>query len=105
MPALSASKNGQKSRCPYIGAGLGYVTEIDLDLGGASPDAGEYSDRGLLAGQIILGADWGLADQWSLFGEIRYFATRTPKLSNDNGDTLEASYRTTDVLVGLTCRF
>jgi opacity protein-like surface antigen len=87
----------------YVGAGLGYVTEIDFDLVGG-PNAGEYSDRGLFAGQIMLGADWALDDNWSLFGEVRYSATETPNLSG-TGRTLRAAYSSTDILAGLTYSF
>jgi PPE-repeat protein len=44
---------------PYAGLGLGYVTEIDFDVT-SGPGIGEYSDRGLLAWQGILGADYAL---------------------------------------------
>jgi opacity protein-like surface antigen len=89
---------------PYVGAGVGYVTEIDFDLGGG-PNAGEYSDRGLLAGQMIIGADMDLGGNWALFGEARYFVTESPTLKNASGATLSADYRSLDLLAGITYSF
>jgi opacity protein-like surface antigen len=90
---------------PYVGAGLGFITEIDFDVT-SQPNAGQYNDRGGLAGQIMLGADWSLNETWTLFGEVRYFTTAdTPTLKNKAGDTLKASYRSTDVVVGVTYNF
>ncbi len=37
---------------PYVGAGVGYVTEIDFDISGGIA-AGEYNDRGGFAWQAI----------------------------------------------------
>jgi opacity protein-like surface antigen len=90
---------------PYLGAGLGYVTEIDFDVTSGA-GAGEYSDRGLLGGQLILGASWALSDTWQLFGEARYFTLfETPTLESAVGDSLSASYRSADIIVGLTYGF
>ena len=89
---------------PYTGIGLGYVTEIDFDVTGG-PDIGEYSDRGLFAWQAILGADYAISEQVSLFGEARYFATETPTLEGPGGATLSADYDAIDILAGVTFRF
>jgi opacity protein-like surface antigen len=89
---------------PYAGFGLGYVTEIDFDVTSGS-GIGEYNDRGLLAWQAILGADYALSDSLSLFGEARYFATETPTLDGPNGATLSADYDTLDFLAGVSFRF
>ena len=90
---------------PYLGAGLGYVTEIDFDVTSGT-GAGEYSDRGLLGGQLIIGASWALGDSWQLFGEARYFTLlETPNLANLAGDTLRADYRSADIIVGFTFGF
>jgi opacity protein-like surface antigen len=89
---------------PYAGLGLGYVTEIDFDITGGA-GAGEYSDRGLLAWQAVLGLDYALSDRMSLFGEMRYFATETPSLVGPAGASLSASYDTLDILAGLSFRF
>jgi outer membrane protein W len=89
---------------PYAGFGLGYVTEIDFDVT-SGPGIGGYSDRGLFAWQAVLGADYAIADQASLFGELRYFATEAPSLTSAGGATLKADYDTIDILAGVSFRF
>lgn len=88
---------------PYVGGGIGYVTEVDFDLSGTT--TGEFSDRGLLAGQVILGADYALSSRWSAFGEVRAFAAKTPDLRNAAGAVVDARYRSVDLAVGLALRF
>ncbi len=89
---------------PYAGLGLGYMTEIDFDVT-SGPGIGEYSDRGLFAWQLILGADYAISDSLSLFGEARYFAAETPTLDGPGGAALSADYDTIDLLAGVAFRF
>jgi opacity protein-like surface antigen len=89
---------------PYAGLGLGYVSEIDFDVT-SGPDAGEYSDRGLLAWQAVLGLDYAVSDRLSVFGELRYFQTETPTLAGPGGTPLSADYDTVDFLAGLSISF
>lgn len=89
---------------PYVGAGIGFVTEVDFDLTGG-PAAGQYSDSGLLAGQGILGADLALGQRWTAFGEVRAFFIDDPNLPGAAGSTLQAQYQTIDLLLGATLRF
>ncbi|QBF33185.1 outer membrane protein [Thalassococcus sp. S3] len=89
---------------PYVGAGLGYVTEIDFDVaGGASP--GEYSDRGGLAGQIMAGVDYALSDQLTLNTELRYVSAGSVDLAGPGGSQLSADFDSLDVLIGLRFNF
>lgn len=89
---------------PYAGLGIGYVTEMDFDVSGGA-GLGEFNDRGLFAWQAVLGADYALSETVSLFGELRYFATETPSLTNAAGATLKADYDTVDILAGISFRF
>jgi opacity protein-like surface antigen len=89
---------------PYVGLGLGYVTEIDFDIADG-PETGEYSDRGLLAWQAMIGSDYALSDSLSLFGEARFFRAESPSLSGPGGASLSADYDTFDLVAGLTLRF
>jgi opacity protein-like surface antigen len=89
---------------PYVGAGVGFVREVDFDLTGG-PAAGEYSDSGLLAGQVILGADLALGQRWTAFGEVRAFFIDDPNLPGAAGRKLRAQYQTIDFLLGASLRF
>jgi opacity protein-like surface antigen len=55
---------------PYVGAGLAYVTEIDIDLvdGGGETS---FSDSGLGA-QLMVGVEWELTEHVALYAEARY---------------------------------
>ena len=85
---------------PYVGAGLGYVTEIDFDV----PGMGEFSDRGGLAWQAFGGVSYRVSDMLSAFAELRYFDAGSRTLSGGSG-TLAADYSTLDVAAGLSFSF
>jgi opacity protein-like surface antigen len=55
---------------PYVGAGLAYVTEIDIDLvdGGGETS---FSDSGLGA-QLMVGVEWELTEHVAVYAEARY---------------------------------
>lgn len=89
---------------PYVGAGLGYVTEIDFDIASPMGEV-EYSDRGLIAYQIMVGTEYAVNDRLSLFTEARYFTADSPKLSASDGSVLEADYNSLELLAGLTWSF
>lgn len=55
MANLFYEFGGAGALTPYVGAGVGYVTEIDFDVE-TGPGAGEYSDRGRAAFQVVAGA-------------------------------------------------
>ena len=65
---------------PYLGAGLGYVEEIDLDL-----EAGSYSSGGELATQLIAGTSYFLSNSWDLNADVRYVRASSMNLDQENG--------------------
>jgi opacity protein-like surface antigen len=88
---------------PYVGAGAGFVTEIDFDIsGGAAP--GEYSDRGGFAWQAMAGVSFALSDRLGLTTELRYFDAGRRTLSGA-GSSVSADYSTLDVIAGVSLRF
>lgn len=89
---------------PYVGAGVGLIQEIDFDVEDGA-DAGEFSDRGAFAFQVMAGADYALAEHWSLGAELRYFDAGSVTLDGDAGRELEADYRTTSLLLGIRYQF
>lgn len=56
---------------PFIGAGLGYVVGMDIDVERNGAEQ-EYSRRGGVALQAIAGAEFSLSSHWSLSGDVRW---------------------------------
>ncbi len=88
---------------PYLGAGLGYVTEIDLDVEGG-PDAGEYADRGGALWQAMAGIRFPVSDRLTVAGELRYFDAGRRTLDGDAG-SVRAEYSGVEATVALAVRF
>ncbi|MEM7630438.1 MAG: outer membrane beta-barrel protein [Pseudomonadota bacterium] len=88
---------------PYVGVGLGFLTEVDLDID-AGPAAGEYEDSGVFAAQVIVGAAYPVSDRVDLYGELRYFTAGSQTLDGAAG-AIEADYDSFDAIIGLTITF
>lgn len=92
---------------PFVGLGLGLVTEMDIDIsrGAASQ---EYSRRGGLATQAILGGEVDLSDRWSLSADVRLsrMSSGTFKAAN-LGTSIDGKpkYQPTSLNFGLTYKF
>jgi opacity protein-like surface antigen len=56
---------------PFIGAGLGYVVGMDIDVDRDGTEH-EYSRRGGMAVQAIAGGEYSLSSRWSLSGDVRW---------------------------------
>ena len=89
---------------PYVGGGLGVITEIDFDVPGGGGET-EYNARSGLAGQIFVGASYAITTRTSVFGELRYFDGGARTLATDSGATLDADYSTTYILFGARLQF
>lgn len=96
--------NATNGFTPYVGAGVGYLTEIDFDIQGGT-GATEYNDRGGVTMQAIAGAEYDLNDRMAVFAELRYFKGPTTKMTNTAGQSLEADFSTLDANIGLTVKF
>jgi outer membrane autotransporter protein len=72
---------------PYLGAGIGWVEEIDIDL---KPGAGGakrgYSAGSKTAFQLIAGAEYALTPNWSLTSDARWLHVGSVKLENEAGN-------------------
>ncbi|MEL6619322.1 MAG: outer membrane beta-barrel protein [Pseudomonadota bacterium] len=88
---------------PYVGAGIGFMTEVDLDIEGGAA-AGEYEDSGVFAAQVMVGAEYAVSDRVGLYGELRYFTAGSQTMTGGSG-TIEADYDSLDAIVGLSIRF
>ncbi len=85
---------------PYVGIGIGAATEIDYDVTGA----GEFSDTGLFAAQIMAGASYAVNEQTSVYGELRYFDAGSVELSGAGG-VLNTDYSSVDLAFGVSFTF
>jgi outer membrane protein W len=93
---------------PYVGAGLGYVQEIDIDLKNASGVETSYSQDGEIAYQLIAGTSYGLTENWDLTADVRYMRADSINLKRENGGTAElrnVDYDPVSLTVGAVYKF
>lgn len=90
---------------PYIGAGIGLMQEIDIDLPGAGAE--DLSSTWEFGFQAIIGLRWEISPHWSLFTEGRYIHGGSPSLSAETGPARSASadYNGWTALAGLRWTF
>lgn len=84
---------------PYVGGGVGTAR---VRIG---PEGDSVSRDWILAYQVIGGVAYDVTEQWSLNGEVRWFATEGGRYDIGGGANLKADWETVDVLVGATYRF
>jgi opacity protein-like surface antigen len=96
----------QASWRPFVGVGLAWMQEIDLDLADA-PVNGSYSGDGT-AWQLMAGASWMFSDRWSFDLEARYLDAGNVTMDAERGllaGRIEADYSVVEVLAEATWRF
>ena len=92
---------------PFVAAGLGYITEIDIDIQRGASER-EYSRRGGLAIQAMVGGEVDLSESWSLSGDVRWSQMKTGAFKSTNPDASvlnNPKYQPVSLNVGLTYRF
>ncbi len=95
---------------PYVGAGLGWVQEIDADFkttsGGMSRS---YSATGKAAFQAIAGVEYAFTPKWRLTADARWLRVGSVQLDNETGNpggTVNSlTYNPISVQVGLRYSF
>ena len=93
---------------PYLGAGLGWVEEIDMDLKKAGSKEISYTSDNEFAGQIMAGVEYPIAQNWDFSTEIRYTSVRNIDLKQENGGSgriNNVDYDPITVAVGVTYNF
>jgi len=92
---------------PFIGAGLGYVIGMDIDVDRNGTEQ-EYSRRGGVAVQAIAGVEYSLSSRWSLSGDVRWsrMGSGTFKASTE-GTTLSGKpkYQPASLNLGVSFQF
>lgn len=72
---------------PYVGAGIGWVQEIDIDItpGNAGAERG-YSAGSKSAFQLIGGVEYPLTPRWRLTADMRWLRAGSVRLDNEAGN-------------------
>lgn len=92
---------------PYVGGGLTWAEEIDIDLerGG---DEQSYSGDGDIGYQLFAGINYDLNQSWKLQTELRYGSITDIELEGESGDPGEfdgIDYETTTLQFGVVYDF
>lgn len=69
---------------PYVGGGLSWIQEIDIDLETAGTEL-SYSGSGDIGWQVFAGAARDITEDWSVSGELRYGSTTGIDLDQEGG--------------------
>lgn len=92
---------------PYVGAGLGWVQEIDFDISSAGGERSN-SESGKVAVQLIAGAEIALGTAWSLTTDLRWLRVGDVELTAEasgGGRLARPRYNPVSVQVGVRRSF
>ena len=92
---------------PYVGAGLTWLQEIDIDLERAGDEL-SYSGGGETGFQVFAGVNYDLSQKWTIQSELRYGSITGIDLEgegNDIGEFDGIDYETTTLQIGLVFDF
>lgn len=91
---------------PYLGGGLSWIQEIDIDLEGNGPER-SFSGDGDFGYQVFAGLRYLLSDNWNLHGELRYTTFDDLDLDGERiqGRFTGLEYRPLTFQVGLSYSF
>ncbi|MEM1182878.1 MAG: OmpW family outer membrane protein [Acidobacteriota bacterium] len=89
---------------PYLGAGLAWVQEVDIDFERDGAETSfETDDFGF---QVMAGVLWDLNDRWALDLQARFLAADGVEMEAEEGSgTVRADYRPLSLFAGLSYRF
>lgn len=91
---------------PYLGGGVAWIQEVDVDLEGLGPEL-SYSGDGSIGFQAFLGINYELNSNWSLLGEVRLARFGKVDLvgEGNSGSIDSLDYNPTSVQIGLKYSF
>ena len=92
---------------PYIGAGVGWVQEIDFDLNSGGTERA-WSKQGKVGLQLIAGAEIPMTKEWRLTADVRMLRLGSTELPAEEGVTGRLSkpdYNPVSVQIGLRRMF
>lgn len=95
---------------PYVGAGIGWVQEIDIDMTPSNAGAERgYSAGSKSAFQLIGGVEYELTPRWRLTADARWLRVGSVRLDNElgnpGGSASPLKYNPISVQVGLRYSF
>jgi opacity protein-like surface antigen len=88
---------------PYVGAGIGWVQEIDFDLNSAASDRA-WSKQGKIGLQLIAGTEIPMSKDWRLTADLRVLRLGSVEMPAEEGITGRLSkpdYNPVSVQIGL----
>ncbi len=92
---------------PFIGAGLGYVVGLDIDVDRDGTEQ-EYSRRGGVAVQAIAGGEYSLSSNWTLSGDVRWSRMGSGSFEATTAGTAlsgQPKYQPVSLNLGVSYRF
>jgi outer membrane protein W len=92
---------------PFVGAGLGYVVVLDIDVERDGAEQ-EYSREGGVAVQAIAGGEYSLSSRWSLSGDVRWSRAGSGTFKATTAGTAlsgKPKYQPVSLNLGATYRF
>ena len=94
---------GQNVR-PYVGVGLGWVQEVDIDF---ERDGGEISfETDELGLQLMAGVAWDVNERWTLDLQARWLGVSGVEMeAEEGGGRVTADYQPLSVFAGIGYRF
>lgn len=72
---------------PYLGAGIGWVQEIDIDLTPSTGGAERSYSTSKFAFQLIAGTEYAITPQWRLTADARWLRVGSVQLDNEAGNS------------------
>jgi len=98
---------GNENVVSYVGAGVTYLEEIDIDLTDKQTNEEVSFSDNSFGLQLMAGARYELSDNWDIFTELRYFDSGTVTLESeaDSRLSIETDYETTAFVLGVGYRF
>jgi outer membrane protein W len=97
---------GSTSVRPYLGLGLGFAQEIDIDLSSAAGTR-SFSSDGEFAYQLIVGASYSFTDNWSVTSDLRYTRVNGFDMSEEDGSAqfVDVDYDPITIMLGIAYTF
>jgi len=90
---------------PFVGVGLGFLEEVDIDARIAGVDQ-DYGDTWVFAAQAFAGVSYAVSEHWSVYVETRYHYAGEVELTSSAGNPpVKADYNGLSGFVGVRYNF